>query len=246
MSVSLKLRWKRYLNELRFVHEEITLVAEINKDTSRDFQSYYEEFCAREDIDLEELNHQHAQKIQALYNTQTEEEGSEHPELDSDNNCALVPHLPPLSKILNSDEARESVQQPSEYEMTQDEIEMHEAFHRVFRKIALKIHPDKVETENPDDKKRHLEMFKKAKSSFEDRQYFILLEIAEQLKVSVPRNYRQQIRWMKIQIEQLAEKLAHEQKTYNYLFAECDSDTERDQLIQRFMAQIFGTEVFAS
>jgi uncharacterized protein (DUF952 family) len=244
VSVTLKLRWKRYLNELRFVHEEITLVEEINKDTSRDFQTYYERFCAREDIDLEELNHQHAQKVQTLYNTQTEEDSYHGSQLDPDNNCALVLHSPPLSKVLNSDETHERTQQASEYEMTQDEIEIHEAFHKVFRKIALKIHPDKLETQSPEDKGRHLGMFKRAKTAIEARKYFILLEIAEQLKVSVPRNYRQQIRWMKIQIEQLGDKLAYEQKTYNYIFAECETDADRDQLIRSFMTQVFGPQVF--
>jgi hypothetical protein len=244
MAASIKMRWKRCLNELRFVHEELEFVGDISQKAGGDFQVYYQEYCGREGFNLEELNQRHAHQLQELYKTQTREQDHESPPPDSDSNCALVPHRPPLSKVLNSVPNTEPPPQSCDYEMTQDEIEIHNAFHKVFRKIALQIHPDKIEDAPPYEKSEKRKLFTDAKAALEERKYFILLEIAERIGVSTPRNYRQQIRWMKTQLKDLNAQLAYEQKTYNYLFSECDTNDEKDRLLKQFMTQVFGPQLF--
>ncbi len=87
-------------------------------------------------------------------------------------------------------------------------------------------------------------MFTDAKAALESRKYFILLDLAEKFKITIPRNYKQQIRWMKKELTELSADIQKNKNTYNYMFSECDDVTERDVVIMRFMAQIFGPEIF--
>ena len=86
----------------------------------------------------------------------------------------------------------------------------------------------------------HLQLFNDAKESLEQMKYFVLLDLAEKYEISVPKNYNQQIGWMKRQIGILDSKLENKKTTYNYLFAECETDEEKDILIRRFITQLFG------
>ena len=56
MSASSKLRWKRTLNELKFLHEEFDLVKEIGREHATDFQLYFEDYCRKYGIDFDFLS----------------------------------------------------------------------------------------------------------------------------------------------------------------------------------------------
>lgn len=246
MAVSAKLRWKRYINELRFVNEEVDFVREISKDAASEFQIYYERYCAKRGIDIEGLNRKHSERVGDLYNPTTDDGGTDNdPQLDAESDSALVLHEPAPEEPLNSEEQEQYEQHLSDYQMTQDELEIHDAFNKVFRKLAMILHPDKIGDDlDPAEREEKLNMFKSAKEALEARKYFILLDIAEKFNITTPRNYKQQIRWMKKEIATLNNILASETKTYNYMFSECETEKEKDQLIKRFITQLFGPEVF--
>ena len=56
-------KWKRALNEIKFKHEELSLVKEICDDHGVDFQRFMDEYCAKNNIDLEGLNHKRSAAI---------------------------------------------------------------------------------------------------------------------------------------------------------------------------------------
>lgn len=228
MAASNRLRWKRLLNELKFLHEEKELIESISAESGREFQIHYEEFCARQEIDRGALNQKHGQKIQDIYNTQTAEQG-EPP---------LLAGLPALYEPPPSEE------EESSYKMTKDEIEIYESFKKVFRKLALILHPDKLNPMlPPHERAEKLKMFKDAKESLEEHRYFKLLELADLFKINFPRNYKQHSRWMKREINRLEEEINVEKKTYNYQFAECETDAQKDRLIASFIYQLFGLQL---
>ena len=66
MSAAQKLRWKKLVNHLRYVYDELEIVREIGSNASMDFQAYYEDFCRRHDLDIAELNRQHAERVREL------------------------------------------------------------------------------------------------------------------------------------------------------------------------------------
>ena len=85
-----------------------------------------------------------------------------------------------------------------------------------------------------------IEMFTDANKAFEDKKYHILLDIAEKLNISVPKNYSQQIRWMKREIKKVEEATRRSKNTFNYGFSEADTDEQRDQIIRNFLFRLFG------
>ena len=245
MAISAKLRWKRYLGELRFVSDELDFVKQICNESGTDFQEHYQDFCDRNNINIKNLNKTHAQKIQDLYNKKADEQTEQHSKLDADTNCALIPHEPITQENVNSAPEEEYPQQLGEYQMTQDELEIHESFNKIFRKLAMILHPDKLSQDlTKAERQDKLKMFKEAKTALEERRYFILLDMAQKFNISLPRNYKQQIRWMKREIESLNQQVRKEKDTYNYLFSECETEQEKDHIVKRFMRQIFGPEIF--
>ena len=245
MAISAKLRWKRYLGELRFVSDELDFVKQICNESGTDFQEHYQDFCDRNNINIKNLNKTHAQKIQDLYNKKADEQTEQHSQLDADTNCALIPHEPITQENVNSAPEEEYPQQLGEYQMTQDELEIHESFNKIFRKLAMILHPDKLSQDlTKAERQDKLKMFKEAKTALEERRYFILLDMAQKFNISLPRNYKQQIRWMKREIESLNQQVRKEKDTYNYLFSECETEQEKDHIVKRFMRQIFGPEIF--
>ena len=246
MAVSTKIRWKRYINELRFINEELDFVKEINKASSREFQAHYEDYCVKNELDLAGLNKEHSAKLDKLYQGEgTPEDNKQNPELGAYTDGSLVFHNAPPEQQLNSSDGEVYPQQLGDYQMSKDEMEIHEAFNKVFRKIALLLHPDKLDKSLTDEERDvKLNMFKEAKTALEERKYFIILDIAEKFNITTPKNYKQQIRWMKKETGTLNEELSKEKNTYNYIFSECDSDREKDNIVKRFMSQLFGPQVF--
>ena len=226
-----KLRWRRLLNELKFLHEEQELIQDMCKEAGSLFQLHYEEFCAENNVNLRELNQRHSQHIQKIYN----EKKKENPEV-----FPLLGGLPVLHERAKA--AREEADSP--YQMTKDEMEMHESFRKIFHKLALLLHPDKLPPDlSRPERHEKLNLFKKAKNAFEGRQYFILLELASDYNIKLPRNYKQQTQWMKRETERLTTEIETEKKTYNYRFAECDDKHQKDQIVRAFMRQLFGIEI---
>ena len=228
MSLSDKLRWKRMINEIRFVNQEADLIKEVVAEGGPAFHEYYLEYAAKNDLDVQELNKQHKDRIESIYS---------HPESDD---LEVTPDL--TGSIVIYDSAECDARTPANaYEMTRDEKELHECFNKLFKRLAMKIHPDKQgPSVAADVKKENAQMFRAASKALENRQYFILLDISEKLKIAQPKNYKQQNRWMKKEIAILKESIALEKATYNYLYTECETEAEKERLTRRFIFQLFG------
>ena len=192
MAISTKIRWKRYINELRFINEELDFVKEINKASSREFQAHYEDYCIKNELDLAELNKEHHDKINKLYQSKgTPQNNQQNPQLDANTDGSLVIHNASSEQQVNSDNQEEYPQQFGDYQMSKDEQEIHDIFNKVFRKIALLIHPDKLDKNlTVEERDVKLNMFKEARTALEERRYFIILDIAEKFNITTPKNYK--------------------------------------------------------
>ena len=129
MSVAKKNKWRRALSHLRFSYEEVDIIREIARDTAQDFQAHYENFCRTRGINIAELNDRHRERVKDLYNIEKTIPDSEHTdktEIHAPDDTTIALHNK------NSDE------QDGEREMTADETAVHEAFSKLFKKIALK------------------------------------------------------------------------------------------------------------
>ena len=108
----------------------------------------------------------------------------------------------------------------------------------------MKLHPARQPPNTSDDQKeKNMELFKEANEALNERRYYVLLELALQFNIEPPTNYKEQIKWMKQEIKTVHMLINQQHGTYNYLFAECDSDEERDAVIRRFIKQVHQIDI---
>jgi hypothetical protein len=225
-----KLKWKRTLNEYKFIKEEYDLVKTLARESAADFQEHYESFMLEKGYDLNKINQDNQDKIDDAYNVEQSGAVEQEP---------ILEQSAELMKVENFVEKTEEVQ------MSEDDIVIHNVFTKLFKAIATKVHPDKIDPAKYDfEQRRKMEnSFKEANKALRERDYFILIDIAEKLDIPLPKNYDQQTRWMKNQLQEIAVKLRREKTTYNYLFTEKETKEERDNLIRQFVNQLFGIDI---
>ncbi len=232
MRASNLLKWKRTLNELRFKHSELEFIEDINESHAQEFQMFLEDFCQRKEVDLEDLNKNllaaQALKIQEHI---PEDERISIPDTDIDQDGALVVHHQTPDPV-HHDEV-----------LIKDGRELADAFTKLFKQIALYLHPDRLQNLSDDEKAERLELFKEAQAALKEERYYFLLDLSERFGVRTPKNYKQQTRWMKIKIEDLDSQIQKEKVTYNYKFAECETEEDKERLIRNFIYQVFKVHV---
>ena len=235
MSVSKKLKWRRSLSTLKFLYEELDFVKEVSKEAGPEFEKLYRKFCAEKNVNIGELDRQHKQRRDELYgaNNITDKSTEEEPKSESIGDTSIVVHN-------NKPQEKEE----EDYQMSADDIAIHDAFTKLFKKIALVIHPDKIDKNLPDDEiKLRVSMFTDALESLENKKYYILLDIAERFNVTTPKNYDLQTRWMKRESDSVSTNIAEVKNTYNYLFGVSETDEEKENLIRKFLQQLFRMSV---
>ncbi len=240
MSATLKMRWQRLVNKIAYLHEESELLDSIIKESGADFNEYYGDFCKKLEIDIKALNDENEERIRKAYGVGDEASGVEEAtKALTDLRQQLVTYIEPT--VYSTEE---EIEDTSEYQMTQDEKEIHESFNKLFRKIAMELHPDKLsKIKSEEERKEKVQKFNKVKQALDQKKYFVLLDVAKELNITTPRNYKQQIRWMKKEITKIEDSIEASKKTYNYLFSECDTEDEKDDLIVKFMKQLFGVNI---
>ena len=189
-----------------------------------------EDFALKKNINISSLDKQNKERLDTLYGRHEIADGNtqDQASVESPSDTAIIIH-----KDIPSDK-------DDSYQMSADDIAIHDAFSKLFKQIALKLHPDRIDKSLPDDEiKMRVNMFQDANQAFEDKKYYILLDLADRYNISTPKNYEQQTRWMKRETKKVALQVDKEKNTYNYGFAEAETDEEKDQLIKKFIFQLF-------
>jgi len=220
------LKWKRALNEIKFKHEELELVKEICDGHGVDFQMFMEEYCAQNNIDLKALNHKRGLKM-AKQNAQENQVKEIQQKTEQT-----------LARMENPQVANAPAVEQIHVE-SKDKDEMHKTFKDLFKKLALNLHPDRVGDLTPEERDVRLSMFKDAKQALDNGDYFLLLDMSERFNIRIPKNFKQQTRWMKARIKQIDQEIQAQKHTYNYVFSECETEDEKVKVVKNFLRQIF-------
>jgi len=230
MPLNSKTKWKRIINEISFLYDELDLINELTKGAGLEFESYYRTFCAKKEIDRNQLNQENKERIKDLYGKDPEILPQELSALEYSGSTDLV-----VSEHETTDEEQEAFEELEIFK------ELHNEFHKLFKKLALKLHPDRIEnyTSDNDYKQKLAWDFSKAKSAIEKKKYFELIQLAKKYNVLVPENYAAQLKWFKKERDQIVGDIRQIKSTYNYKFVECESDEEKDALMKSFIAQVF-------
>lgn len=235
MPVNKKLQWRRSLSTLKFLHEELDYITAVSSESAAAFEAYYRKFCAEKNINISELDKQHRERLDALYGCHeiADKDAEDHPEVQPVDDTSMV--------IVHSESPPE---QDEDYQMTADEIATHEAFSKLFKRIALILHPDKIDENLPQPETRsRVSMFRDCVKALEHKKYFILLDVAERFSITTPKNYETQTRWMKRASIELRTEIEKQKNTYNYSFAEAETDEQKEILIRKFLHQLFRMSV---
>ena len=220
------------MNELRFKHSELEFIQDVNESHAQDFQMYLEAFCREKEIDLENLNKNllAAQALKIKEQNPPNEQIS-LPDTEINEDGALIIHH----------QAPRPVEQDDE--LVKDSKELSEAFSKLFKQIALYLHPDRLQSLSDEEKQKRLELFKEAQQALKEERYYFLLDLSERFGVRTPKNYKQQARWMKTKIVDIDSYIQQEKTTYNYKFAECETDEQKQNLMRNFIFQVFKVHV---
>ena len=66
-----KFKFKQLLNKYRSLFYEVKYLEEILLEGNQEFEIYYRRYCADNNIDLEELNRSHANKVETIFSNQS-------------------------------------------------------------------------------------------------------------------------------------------------------------------------------
>ena len=175
MSAVKNLRWKRSLSKLRFSYEELEYVEEVSAEAAIEFEKHYRKFCALNNVDIPALERENKERVENYFVQEQIPDKNEVENVISDSgDCSLTVY-------------QNNQQESEEYQMTADDIAIHEAFSKLFKKLALKLHPDRINKFLPEDEKEiRAKEFKEANEAFDQKKYFFLLAIADKYRVSTP------------------------------------------------------------
>ena len=173
MRASNLLKWKRTLNELRFKHSELEFIKDINESHS-EFQLYLEDFCRSKEVDLVDLN-KNLLAAQSIKIEERKQEKLSLPETEIDDTGALVVYHDTPEPVTD------------EEILVKDGRELSDAFAKLFKQIALYLHPDRLQNLSDDEKKERPELFKEAQKALKEQRYYFLLDLSERFGVRTPK-----------------------------------------------------------
>ena len=231
MAASDKIRWKRMINQVRFLHTEKDLVMETIQESGPKFHERYLTFAAQNGLDVQKLNEENKDRLKKLYGERTPKiSAANFSDLEVSDAAAIVPYVGKQPEV-------------SDYRVLQDDTEIKESFRKLFKQLALKLHPDKITSNiTIEQGMENLKLFKEAKSALDEQRYFVLLDLADRYNISQSRNYKQQVRWMKRESERLESEIQKHKASYNYVFSECEDDEQKDALVRKFLMHLFGVQ----
>jgi len=214
-----RLRYRRQVNNLKYLHEEKEIIEEILEEAHVEFSEYLAEFAK-------------ARELQFLDNSHKDESTS------------VIPHKPDNPsggsgrEFINDEVGNWIDTTPSE---PAEIDEVHEIFRKVYRALAMHLHPDRLSPSMSEEQKElHLRKFKTAKSALENKHYYNLIILAEQYDIEIPEMSGEQSEWIEREIREIREKIQSLQSSYSFLFSNCKTDEQREELIKRFILQKYN------
>tara|TARA_R100001510_G_C7636026_1_gene194173 strand:+ start:233 stop:844 length:612 start_codon:yes stop_codon:yes gene_type:complete len=116
----------------------------------------------------------------------------------------------------------------------EDQTQEKQKFQKLFKQVAKATHPDKHKGTMLD--------FKAASAAFENGDWAMLLQIAEQYGI-MPEDLAEVLPVMKEEAERLKKTIEHNKETYSWRLYECESEQCKENLVKQFLKQLFNLEL---
>ncbi len=160
------------------------------------------------------------------------------------------------NKIIEESEAQEIAKSEKTFEKEQERKEKEREENReehkevlpedkdlrkLFKKIALKTHPDKLLDLDEDEAEHLTELYKDAASAAEVGDGMALLEIAYELGIKVKIDPEKEAEWLKRKIETLKQTVTEMKNTAEWIWGHSDGD-ERNR-VEKMITNQLGFEI---
>jgi hypothetical protein len=106
---------------------------------------------------------------------------------------------------------------------------------KVFRQIASKIHPDKLERFSDFEKNLKSKLFEKARTAFQKNDYYGIVEVAEELNIDLPPPTQDQIELMKKTNKEIEKKINVLKKSVVWKWHHAEEESEKNSIMDRYI-----------
>ena len=107
-------------------------------------------------------------------------------------------------------------------------------FQKLFKQVAKATHPDKHKGTMLD--------FKAASAAFENGDWAMLLQVAEQYEI-IPQDLTEVFPVMKEEAIRLRKAIEKNKTMYSWKFQECETEQCKENLVKQFLKQLFNLEL---
>lgn len=112
----------------------------------------------------------------------------------------------------------------------------------LFKKIATKTHPDKLASLSKEEKERKSELFKKARKAVNANQWFILVQIAQELKIQLPEIQEEHVELLEKELKNIKQTIHNMEGTYAWNFFNQEDDMKKRVLMIIYLKN-FGIDL---
>ena len=115
---------------------------------------------------------------------------------------------------------------------------------KMFKKIATKIHPDKLaQLEDGYEKQKKQELFEKARAALEDNDILILADVAIELDIDVPEITAERLKQAENKIIAIKKELNHIESTMVWHWFFTEDKQQKDQILKKLFEIMYASNV---
>ena len=213
-SRQVKAKYRKLLRELRYLYSELDYYAEEHGHRKKEFAEDLEFFCEEFDYDcttLKTAEEYQKKQVDPYRQEVTSEE---------------------------SDEIQDDVEQGTEDEPA-DPDDAEKDLKTLYRKIATQTHPDKLINEEVEAaRERKKRLFLEAREALENKDYYKLSQVADELGIELPRPTRQQLVWMRKEKKKIEKTIKSITETYEWVYGEAEAADARNNIFHSYVKVI--------
>jgi hypothetical protein len=114
---------------------------------------------------------------------------------------------------------------------------------KLFKQIASKTHPDRLQSLSYSEKARKIEMFIKARKAAKEKNWYQLCEIALDLGIKLPKADKEQVEWLEKQSKKISRDIERVTKTYAWIYHEAPEGQHKEAVMAQYIKERFGIDV---
>jgi len=198
-------KYKKLMHEVKYLRTELEYQEEVLTEYHQLFEEYYRTWCAENDVDIGKQEQKNSDRVEKMI---------------------------PEPEVLQQNYDKDNKIIPKEH--IDDKLDARK-FNKLYRKIAMELHPDK-DTGDAD-------KFAKASDAYEKGFWSVLLEYALELDIE-PDNLSEMLPLLKKEAEKIREQIKHNSGVFSWKFYECEDDEScKELLIKQFLRYLFKMEI---